>query len=76
MMSKTDIMQETRESLRVAEFNAKHPVHSDVLFRKVNGEVVPASIRQPAELRRGVGPVVWLDGIAGPKSLDRIEEAR
>jgi hypothetical protein len=61
---------------RVAEFNSKYPVGSEVHWRRANGTMTDATVRNAAEVKRGLGAVVWLDGIAGPKSLDRIEEAR
>lgn len=59
---------------RVEDFNAKFPVGSHVHFRKANGSLTPATVRSAAEVHRGIGAVVWLVGIAGPKSLDRIME--
>jgi hypothetical protein len=60
---------------RAADFNAKFPVGSVVHFRKADGSLSAEKIRTAAKVDSG-DIVIRLVGIAGPKGLHRIQEAR
>jgi hypothetical protein len=60
----------TRSKVRV--FNQRHPVGSSVAIIKDDGEVVETTIVRRADILSGLVPVVWLDGITGAYSFDRV----
>lgn len=60
-------------ALQVENWNLKHQVGTDVTVRKDSGEVVVTKTRSQAQVLSGHSAVIWLEGIAGCYSLDRVE---
>ena len=57
---------------KIEVFNKKHPVGSKVTVIKDLGEKIETEVRFPAEILSGHSTVVWLVGISGCYSLDRV----
>lgn len=67
-------MQESVEVMKskIEVFNEKHSVVSPVVVVKDAGEKIMATIKYPARVMGGHTAVVWLDGISGAYSLNRV----
>ncbi len=68
---------EMRDSIEVMQskvdaFNESNPVGSSVTVIKDLGEKIETTVRHPAEILSGHTAVVWLKGISGCYSLDRV----
>ena len=53
-------------------FNKRNPIGTPVTVIKGLGEQVETKVRFPAEVLSGHTPVVWVYGISGCYSLDRV----
>ena len=53
-------------------FNKLHPVGSTVTYVDDSGEPVITNVKHPAEVMGSHTPVVWLKGVSGAYSLDRV----
>ncbi len=63
--------QESMQS-RCDVFNKKHPVGSDVTVILDFGQQKETKVKYPAEIMSGHTAVVWVEGISGAYSLDRV----
>ena len=57
---------------KVDAFNEKNPVGSTVIVVKDFGERVETTVMHPAEIMGEHTAVVWLEGIRGAYSMDRV----
>lgn len=67
-------MQESTEVMKskIEIFNKKHPVGTFVTLIEDDGGKFETQIRYRAEIMGGHTPVVWVNGLAGAYSLNRI----
>lgn len=63
----------TAEGKKVNKWNASHGPGTRVLVKLDNGDIRGTVTRSRAELLGGHSAVIWLEGIPGCYSLDRVE---
>jgi hypothetical protein len=66
------LMSMARARGMVNEWNKKHPIGTAVVATRDDGEELPTKTRSEAKLLGGVTAVIWLEGIPGGYSLDRV----
>jgi hypothetical protein len=57
----------------VDKWNAKWPVGKSVLVKRDDGSITLTRSRSRAQLLGGHTAVIWVEGIAGAYSLERVE---
>lgn len=70
-------MAQTKQTAqeKVDEFNRENPVGTPVIVRRDDGMRVLTTVRDAAVVLPSGAPVVWLKGVSGCHSLDRVRPA-